>query len=305
MQKKKQIKGKAVIVKKKSAGITGGKVKKNNAAKNNIKKSVPKSTPKKTAKKPVAKKAAVKKPLAKKAPLKKTVVKKPLAKKPAAKKITAKKPVKKTTATKPVKKPVAKKTIKKVVKKELSIKNKKTVVPVKKVLTQKPAPSPKKEVKQVVKKVEKKEMKKETKKTVAPEIQKANMNTVVEKIRYNDEDLMEFKQIILKKLEEAHSDLVLLTEAYTTKNAHDTNDTSPTFKVLEEGSNVLSKEENSQLAARQKKFIRDLENALLRIENKTYGICRVTGKLIPKERLRVVPHATMSIEAKLQQPQKR
>lgn len=131
------------------------------------------------------------------------------------------------------------------------------------------------------------------------------MESVVGKIRYSDEELMEFRDIIMKKLEEANRDLALLTEAYTTKNENDTNDTSPTFKVLEEGSNVLSKEENSQLAARQKKFIRDLENALIRIENKTYGICRVTGKLIPKERLRVVPHATMSIEAKLQQPQKR
>ena len=122
-----------------------------------------------------------------------------------------------------------------------------------------------------------------------------------EKIRYTDKELMEFKEIILAKLEEAKRDLVLLTEAYTTKNNNDTNDTSPTFKVLEEGSNVLSKEENSQLAVRQQKFIRDLENALLRIENKTYGICRVTGKLIPKDRLKVVPHATMSIEAKLGQ----
>jgi len=122
-----------------------------------------------------------------------------------------------------------------------------------------------------------------------------------EKIRYTDKELMEFKEIILVKLDDARRDLILLTEAYTTKNNNDTNDTSPTFKVLEEGSNVLSKEENSQLAVRQQKFIRDLENALTRIENKTYGICRVTGKLIPKERLKVVPHATMSIEAKLGQ----
>ena len=97
----------------------------------------------------------------------------------------------------------------------------------------------------------------------------------------------------------------LLKEAYTTKNDSDTNDTSPTFKVLEEGSTVLSKEENSQLAARQEKFIRDLEAALFRIENKTYGICRVTGKLISKERLKIVPHATLSMEAKLQQAPKK
>ncbi|MDD3527417.1 MAG: TraR/DksA C4-type zinc finger protein, partial [Bacteroidales bacterium] len=96
------------------------------------------------------------------------------------------------------------------------------------------------------------------------------------------------------------------SEAYTNNNEHDTNDTSPTFKVLEEGYSVLSKEENSRLAARQQKFITNLENALIRIENGTYGICRATGKLISKERLRSVPHATLSIEAKLQQnPQRR
>jgi DnaK suppressor protein len=122
-----------------------------------------------------------------------------------------------------------------------------------------------------------------------------------EKTRYSDEELLEFKQIILDKIEKAQSDLQLLTEAYTLKNENDTNDTSPSFKVLEEGSQVLSKEENSQLALRLQKFIRDLENALIRIENKTYGICRVTGKLISKERLRIVPHATLSMEAKLNQ----
>ncbi|MFP4289649.1 MAG: TraR/DksA family transcriptional regulator [Bacteroidales bacterium] len=127
------------------------------------------------------------------------------------------------------------------------------------------------------------------------------MENKQEKTRYSDEELMEFKAIIMKKLDEARAGLKILTEAYTTQNANDTNDTSPSFKILEEGSQVLSKEENSQLAARQQKFIRDLENALIRIENKSYGICRVTGKLISKERLRSVPHATMSIEAKLNQ----
>ncbi len=122
-----------------------------------------------------------------------------------------------------------------------------------------------------------------------------------EKTRYSDEELEEFRQIILKKLEKARHDLKLLTESYTTGNDHDTNDTSPTFKVLEEGYQVFSKEENSKFAARQEKFIKSLENALIRIENKTYGICRVTGKLIPKDRLRIVPHATLSMEAKLVQ----
>jgi DnaK suppressor protein len=125
------------------------------------------------------------------------------------------------------------------------------------------------------------------------------------KTRYTDDELEEFKNIILEKLEEARRDLKLLTEAYTNTNENGTNDTSPTFKVLEEGYLVLSKEENSQLAARQQKFIQSLENALIRIQNKTYGVCRETGKLISKERLRSVPHATLSIEAKLKQPSRR
>lgn len=125
--------------------------------------------------------------------------------------------------------------------------------------------------------------------------------TDIKKTRYTDEELEEFREIILKKLEKAKSDLKLLTEALSNDGENGTNDTSPTFKVLEEGYQVLSKEENGRLAARQQKFINNLENALIRIENKTYGICRATGKLIAKERLRIVPHATLSIEAKLQQ----
>jgi len=129
-------------------------------------------------------------------------------------------------------------------------------------------------------------------------MKKATVTPQTEKNRYSDEELEEFKQIILKKLAKAHNDLKLLTESYTNGNEHDTSDTSPTFKVLEEGYQVFSKEENSKFAARQEKFIKSLENALIRIENKTYGICRVTGKLIPADRLRSVPHATLSIEAK-------
>ncbi len=121
------------------------------------------------------------------------------------------------------------------------------------------------------------------------------------KTRYSDEELEEFRQIILEKLKTAREDLKLLVDAYTNNNEHGTNDTSTTFKVLEEGNMVRSKEENAQMAARQQKFIKNLENALIRIENKTYGICRETGKLISKERLRSVPHATLSIEAKLRQ----
>ena len=124
---------------------------------------------------------------------------------------------------------------------------------------------------------------------------------VIEKSRYSDEELEEFKQIIVTKLEKAKEDLKMLMEAYTLDGEHGTDDTSPTFKILEEGYQVMSKEENSRLASRQQKFINNLENALLRIENKTYGICRVTGKLISKDRLKSVPHATLSIEAKLNQ----
>lgn len=121
------------------------------------------------------------------------------------------------------------------------------------------------------------------------------------KTKYSEEELEEFKQIILNKLEKAHRDLKMLTEAFANSNENDISDTSPTFKVLEEGYQVNSKEENSKLAARQDKFITNLENALIRIENQTYGVCRVTGKLISKERLRIVPHATLSMEAKLNQ----
>jgi DnaK suppressor protein len=119
-----------------------------------------------------------------------------------------------------------------------------------------------------------------------------------EKTRYSQEELQEFKQIIENKLDEARKDYELLKNSFSNKDDHGTDDTSPTFKLLEEGSDVLSKEETGQLAARQKKFIENLEAALIRIQNNTYGICRVTGKLIPKERLRIVPHATLSIEAK-------
>ena len=118
------------------------------------------------------------------------------------------------------------------------------------------------------------------------------------KVRYSDSDLQEFKEIIQKKIERAEEDLELLKSSYKNGADNGTDDTSPTFKAFDEGSEVMSKESNSQLAIRQEKFIRDLKNALIRIENKTYGVCRVTGKLINKERLKLVPHATLSIEAK-------
>lgn len=119
-----------------------------------------------------------------------------------------------------------------------------------------------------------------------------------EKTRYSDEELAEFKELILQKLEKARKDYEILKAAITHSESNDTEDTSPTFKVLEEGASTLSKEESGKLALRQQKFIKHLEAALIRIENKSYGICRETGKLIPKERLMAVPHATLSIEAK-------
>ena len=123
------------------------------------------------------------------------------------------------------------------------------------------------------------------------------MGTVV-KNRYSDKDLEEFKVLIEEKILKAKEDLDLLKSSYMNNGNNGTEDTSPTFKAFEEGSETMSKEANTQLALRQEKFIRDLKNALLRIENKTYGICRVTGKLIQKQRLILVPHATLSIEAK-------
>ena len=119
-----------------------------------------------------------------------------------------------------------------------------------------------------------------------------------EKERYSDEDLAEFKALIQEKINSANKQLEMYKSAYMNDSSNGTDDTSPTFKAFDEGSETMSKEANSQLAIRQEKFIRDLKSALIRIENKTYGICRVTGKLIKKERLKLVPHATLSIEAK-------
>lgn len=121
---------------------------------------------------------------------------------------------------------------------------------------------------------------------------------MADKTRYSKDELEEFKTIINEKLDKAKEDLQLLVDQLSHKDDHGTDDTSPTFKLMDEGSEVLSREEINQLAARQQKFVQSLENALIRIQNGTYGICRVTGKLIAKERLRIVPHATLSIEAK-------
>lgn len=121
---------------------------------------------------------------------------------------------------------------------------------------------------------------------------------MTEKTRYSDEELQEFKDLILAKLEKANLEYDRLRSNLTNLDGNDISDTSPTFKVLEEGATTLNKEEAGHLAQRQMKFIQNLQAALVRIENKTYGVCRKTGKLIPKERLRAVPHATLSVEAK-------
>lgn len=130
---------------------------------------------------------------------------------------------------------------------------------------------------------------------------KKNSFAMAEKTRYSDKELAEFKKLILTKLDKAQVDLDLLKNTLANRDGNDTQDTSPTFKVLEEGASVLSKEETGKLALRQARFIEHLQAALIRIENKTYGICRQTGNLISKERLRAVPHATLSILAKNQQ----
>ncbi|MFM7731784.1 MAG: TraR/DksA family transcriptional regulator [Flavobacteriales bacterium] len=126
---------------------------------------------------------------------------------------------------------------------------------------------------------------------------KEQLKTMTE-VRYSDKDLKEFEQLIQEKLKIARTDFDELKQSLSHEGDNSTDDTAPTFKMMEDGSETMNREELSQLATRQEKFIQNLENALLRIRNKTYGICRVTGKLIPKERLRLVPHATLSIEAK-------
>ena len=126
---------------------------------------------------------------------------------------------------------------------------------------------------------------------------------MIEKTKYSDAELEEFRAIIMDKLDTARRDYELLKASIMNADGNDVTDTSPTFKVLEEGASTLSKEEAGRLAQLQMKFIQSLQAALIRIENKTYGICRETGKLIPKERLRAVPHATLSIEAKQNQKQ--
>lgn len=125
------------------------------------------------------------------------------------------------------------------------------------------------------------------------------MNEIKGSLRYSDEELQEFKELILEKLEQAKQDMKMYVDALSGTTGNDIADTSPTFKVLEEGQQTLFKEETGRLASRLEKYISNIEAALIRIENKTYGICRESGELIPKERLKIVPHATLSYDAKI------
>ena len=269
--------------------------------------------------KPVAKKAAKAKPVkAAKKPVAKAPVKKKVAAKPAPKKIVK-------AAPKKVAKPVLKKAAPAPAPKKAAPMVKAAPVvkaPASKAPTPKAAPAKpiaKAAAPVAAPKPVKKDSKKEPKEPKAPAaplvtqiaspnrpmaapVVKKQVSTLerADKLRYSDDELEEFKEIIMKKLDEARKDYDLLKQTLANTDNNGTDDTSPSFKMIEDGSETLSREETAQLAARQEKFIKHLEDAQLRIRNKTYGICRVTGRLISKERLRLVPHATLSIEAKQQ-----
>ena len=280
-----------------------------------------KAAPKKVAK-PAAKKAAKAAP----APKKKAVAAKPVKKvaaKAPAKKVAAKakkvvQPVvkkkavptktKKAVETKKVTKPVAKK---EVAKKATPVAKQKPAAP-KEVAKAAPKQATPKTTRKRAPKVKEVKVKVPAKplvtQRVAPNrpmpapVVKKQVSTLEHpsKLRYEDDELVEFRTLINKKLDEARKDYDLLKQTLANNDNNGTDDTSPSFKMIEDGSETLSREETSQLAGRQEKFIKHLEDALLRIRNKTYGLCRVTGRLISKERLRLVPHATLSIEAKQQ-----
>lgn len=304
------------------------------AAPKKVAKTVKKAVAKKPVKKVVAKKAVVKKAVKKiiakpakkvaaKKPVKKVIVKKSAPKKAIkfAKKVVAKKEVKKVLAKKAVVKPVKKVASKPVVKPVVKAEVKPVRPAAAKAVLAKPVEIAK-PVQVIVKKAEPVVKKKNDRLDMEDDYREQESMVIEYKVptilrpmgpiptphintdkrtRYTDSELKEFKELILKKLAEAQKDYELLKSTLSHKDDHGTDDTSPTFKLLEDGSDVLSKEETSHLAGRQEKFIQNLQNALIRIENKTYGICRVTGKLISKERLRSVPHATLAIEAKLGQ----
>jgi RNA polymerase-binding transcription factor DksA len=306
---------------KKAAPKKAAKPVKKVAAKKPVKKTAPvkKVAPKKAAK-PVKKAAPAKaKPVAKKkaAPVKK--VSKPAPKAPA-KKVAAPVAKKPATSTKQViAKPAPKAPAKAVAKAPAKAVAPTKPAPVAKAVpAPKSAPAPKPAPSKAAKPAPKATVKKEKEEKAPPKplvtqvsapvihksapMVKKQVSTLeaASKERYTDTELEEFKGIINAKLDEARKDYELLKQTLANNDNNGTEDTSPSFKMIEDGSETLSREETAQLAARQEKFIKHLEDALLRIRNKTYGICRVTGRLISKERLRLVPHATLSIEAKQQ-----
>jgi len=293
-----------------------------------------KAKARKTGKKAKAKKSSTKKAAVKKSSKKKLVKKKPAAKKVAKKKKTIKKiklsKVKSVSGgKKSIKKTAVKIETKKISAKEKAIAKKKEKIEKKLLLKEKHAAH---EIHVPIEKPEKE--RKKTKEELAEEKEALGLdegysweNNLADmknyeptpvfrkpeppqpkfkgkkdnRTRYSDKELKEFREIINEKIAEAEKDYELLKNTLAHRDEQGTDDTSPTFKVLEDGSDAMSREEIAQLASRQEKYIQNLKNALIRIENKTYGICRVTGKLIPKERLKSVPHATLSIEAKLMQ----
>lgn len=314
---------KKAVVKKPAKKAAPKKAVKKAIAKKVVKKASPKKAAK-PAKKAPAKKAVAKKVIKVAKPIKKVATKKPAPKKPAPKK-TIQKPLVKNMA-KPVKKAVEKKVEKPAKKVTKAVEKEEKQKPVTKQPV-KPEPkeakpavvakpeAPAKKPEPVAKKKRDYDLDDDGSRDEAPMVveyktpsirkpmgpaPKPHINTDT-RTRYSDAELKEFKELILKKLSEAQKDFELLKSTLSHKDDHGTDDTSPTFKLLEDGSDVLSKEETAHLASRQEKFIQNLQNALIRIENKTYGICRATGKLISKERLRSVPHATLAIEAKLEQ----
>jgi RNA polymerase-binding transcription factor DksA len=284
-------------------------------------KKVAKPVAKKKASKPVAKKVTkptkkAAKPAPKKStkPAPKKVVKAVASKGKKVAKAAPKKVAKAKQAAKPVK-AVPAKTVQKAAPAKVEVKKTNTKPAPKK---SKPVSVPAKPVKKGMTKKQEKAAAKEAAKVaaskplvtqvafpnrpVAAPIVKKQVSTLehASKLHYNDDELAEFKTLINRKLDEARKDYDLLKQTLANTDNNGTDDTSPSFKMIEDGSETLSREETAQLAGRQEKFIKHLEDALLRIRNKTYGICRVTGRLISKERLRLVPHATLSIEAKQQ-----
>lgn len=276
------------------------------------------------AKKPTKKGKPAKKKAVKKSPAKKKAVKKVAAKKSSPKKKVAKKATKKTISKKGAKKATAKKAKVVISKAAVTQKSVVKVAPVKPIAAIEKTKTSKSNGSLVSKKQESGSIDQEEDSNIDKEskgqqpqpffyeppkafIKRPDLKQPKpfigkdKRTKYSDKELVEFKEIILGKLEEAQRDYELLKSTLSHKDDHGTDDTSPTFKLLEDGSDVMSKEETAQLASRQEKYIQSLQNALIRIENKSYGICRITGKLIPKERLRSVPHATTSIEGKMQQ----